>query len=276
MLDEFVRFLGRTNALARAVAVIMGAAIGQVVSASSSLRMRTRALAACLGVLLTTSPAPAQLDQLLKGLGAGQPGALSEAKVGAGLKEALEVATENSVSITGRPDGYFANQAIKILMPEKLRTLEGGLRTVGYGPQVDEFVLSMNRAAERAAPFAKQIFLDAIAAMTFDDARKILNGGDTAVTEFFKTRSTEKLTKAWRPVVDQAMNEVGVARQYNELVGRFQAIPFARAEAFDLDGYVVQKGLDGLFHVVGEEERLIRTNPAARTTDLLKEVFTKK
>jgi hypothetical protein len=238
--------------------------------------MSARLLTASLVVLLASSPAQAQLDQLLKGLGMGAPSELSDAKIGTGLKQALEVATGNAVTSTGRADGYFANQAIKILMPEKLRTVERGLRTVGYGPQVDEFVLSMNRAAERAAPFAKQIFLDAIAGMTFDDARKILNGGDTAVTEFFKSRSTDKLTAAFRPVVDQAMNEVGLARQYNELVGRFQAIPFARAEAFDLDGYVVQKGLDGLFHVVGEQERLIRTDPAARTTELLKEVFTKK
>jgi hypothetical protein len=238
--------------------------------------MIARLLTAALVVLLTSSPAQAQLDQLLKGLGVGAPSGLSDAKIGTGLKQALEVATGNAVTSTGRADGYFANQAIKILMPEKLRTVERGLRTVGYGPQVDEFVLSMNRAAERAAPFAKQIFLDAIAGMTFDDARKILNGGDTAVTEFFKSRSTDKLTAAFRPVVDQAMNEVGLARQYNELVGRFHAIPFARAEAFDLDGYVVQKGLDGLFHVVGEQERLIRTDPAARTTDLLKEVFNKK
>jgi uncharacterized protein DUF4197 len=238
--------------------------------------MSARLLAASLAVLLTSSPAQAQLDQLLKGLGMGGPSGLSDAKIGTGLKQALEVATGNAVASTGRADGYFANPAIKILMPETLQAVERGLRTVGFGPQVDEFVLSMNRAAERAAPFAKQIFLDAIVAMTFDDARKILNGGDTAVTEFFKTRSTDKLTAAFRPVVDQAMNEVGAARQYNELVGRFQAIPFARAEAFDLDGYVVQKGLEGLFHVVGEQERLIRTDPAARTTDLLKEVFSKK
>ena len=238
--------------------------------------MTARLLAASLVVLLTSSPAQAQLDQLLKGLGIGQPSELSDAKIGAGLKQALEVATGSAVTSTGRVDGYFGNQAIKILMPEKLQTLEKGLRTVGYGSQVDEFVLSMNRAAERAAPSARRIFLDAIAGMTFDDARKILNGSDTAVTEFFKSRSTDKLTAAFRPVVNQTMNEVGVARQYNELVSRFRAIPFARAEAFDLDGYVVQKGLDGLFHVVGEQERLIRSDPAARTTDLLKEVFTKR
>jgi hypothetical protein len=233
-------------------------------------------LAACLGVLLAASPALAQLEQLLKGLGGSSPGGLSDVRIGAGLKEALQVSTDNAVTSTGRLDGYFANQAIKILMPEKLRTVETGLRAIGYGRQVDELVVSMNRAAERAAPAAKQIFWDAIGAMTFDDTRKILSGGDTAATEFFKTKTTDKLTAAFRPSVDQAMSEVGVSRQYNELVGRFQAIPFARAEAFDLDGYVVGKALEGLFHVVGEQERQIRTNPAARTTELLKEVFAKR
>lgn len=233
-------------------------------------------LAACLGVLLAASPALAQLDQLFKGLGGSRPGGLSDVRIGAGLKEALQVSTGNAVTSTGRVDGYFANQAIKILMPEKLRTVETGLRAVGYGQHVDELVVSMNRAAERAAPAAKQIFWDAIGAMTFDDTRKVLNGGDTAATEFFKTKTTDKLTAAFRPAVDQAMSEVGVSRQYNELVGRFRAIPFARAEAFDLDGYVVGRALDGLFHVVGEQERQIRTNPAARTTELLKEVFAQR
>jgi hypothetical protein len=189
------------------------------------------------------------------------------------LKEALKVGTENTVKLTGRTDGYFMNQAIKILMPEKLQTLEKGLRLVGYGPQVDEFVLSMNRAAERAAPQAKKILWDAIGEMTFDDARKILNGSDTAATEYFRAKTTDKLTAAFRPVVDRAMNEFGVTRQYKELVGRYQAIPYAKSEALDIDGYVVSKALDGLFHVLGEEEQKIRTNPAARVTDLLKEVF---
>jgi hypothetical protein len=224
-------------------------------------------------VLLTTAPASAQLDQLFKGLGLGQPSGLSDAKIGSGLKEALKVGTENTVKLTGRTDGYFMNQAIKILMPEKLQTLEKGLRLVGYGPQVDEFVLSMNRAAERAAPQAKKILWDAIGEMTFDDARKILNGSDTAATEYFRAKTTDKLTAAFRPVVDRAMNEFGVTRQYKELVGRYQAIPYAKSEALDIDGYVVSKALDGLFHVLGEEEQKIRTNPAARVTDLLKEVF---
>lgn len=224
-------------------------------------------------LVLVATPASAQLDQFLKGLGIGQPSGLSEAKIGSGLKEALKVGTENSVKLTGRVDGYFMNQAIKIVMPEKLQTLEQGLRLVGYGPQVDEFILSMNRAAEQAAPHAKKIFWDAIGEMTFDDARKILNGNDTAATEYFRTKTTDKLAAAFRPMVDRAMNEVGVTRQYKSLVAQYQAIPFVKSEALDIDQYVVTKALDGLFYVLGEEERKIRRNPGARVTDLLKEVF---
>jgi hypothetical protein len=226
-------------------------------------------------VLMTALPVSAQLDRIFKGLGIGQQSGLSDAKIGSGLKEALKVGTENTVNLTGRLDGYFLNQAIKILMPEKLRNLEKGLRAVGYGPQIDDFVLSMNRAAEQAAPFAKEIFWDAIGEMTFEDARKILSGHETAATDYFKGKTTDKLTAAFKPVVDKAMNEVGVTRQYKDLVGRFQAIPFVKSESFDIDHYVVTKALDGLFHVLGEEERKIRTNPAARVTDLLKEVFGK-
>ncbi len=227
-------------------------------------------------ILLTTFPASAQLDRVLKGLGGGEKGSgLSDAKIGSGLKEALKIGTENAVGFTGKTDGYFLNQAIKILMPEKLKTFEKGLRAVGYGPQVDEFVLSMNRAAEKAAPFAKQIFWDAIGEMTFEDVRKILSGNDTAATDYFKGKTTNPLTNVFKPIVSNAMNEVGVTRQYKELVGRYDSIPFVKKESFDLDQYVVSKALDGLFYMVGQEEKKIRKNPAARTTDLLKEVFGK-
>ncbi|HSB06744.1 MAG TPA: DUF4197 domain-containing protein [Thermodesulfobacteriota bacterium] len=238
--------------------------------------MVIRFLALVIMMLLTASPASAQLDKIFKGLGSmGQPGGLSDAKIGSGLKEALKVGTENTVNLTGKNDGYFLNQAIKILMPGKLQSFEKGLRMVGYGPQVDEFVLSMNRAAEQAAPYAKQIFWDAIGEMTFEDARKILSGNETAATQYFRGKTTGKLTTAFQPVVERSMNEVGVTRQYNELVGRYQSIPFVKSETFDINRYVVTKALDGLFHVLGEEERKIRTNPAARVTDLLKEVFGK-
>lgn len=197
----------------------------------------------------------------------------SDAKTAAGLKEALQVGVGNAVNLTGQVDGYFKNQAIKILMPKQLQSLEKGLRAVGYGPRVDEFVLSMNRAAEKAAPLAREIFGGAIKEMTFADAGQILTGGDTAATDYFKGKTTDKLTAAFRPVVEKTMNETGVTRQYKDLVGRFQSIPFAKSVSFDIDQYVVTKALDGLFHVLGEEEKKIRKNPAARVTSLLKDVF---
>ena len=237
--------------------------------------MMIRALAVGAIVLVTAASASAQLGRILRGLGLGQPGGLNDAKIASGLKEALQIGTQNAVNLTGRLDGYFRNEAIKILMPEKLQTLEKGLRLVGYGPRVDEFVLSMNRAAERAAPRAKAIFWDAIGEMSFEDARKILNGGDTAATDYYQDKTTDRLAAAFRPVVDKAMNEVGVTRRYKELIGRYEAIPFVTSERFDIDQYVVTRALGGLFCVVGEEERKIRTNPTARVTDLLQEVFTR-
>ena len=235
--------------------------------------MMTRILTVLGIILLAATPATAQLDRLLKGLSTTPQSGLGDAKIVDGLKEALQVGTKNAVTLTGRPNGYFGNAAIKILMPEKLKTLETGLRAVGYGPQVDDFILSMNHAAEQAAPAAKQIFVDAITAMTFDDATKILHGSDTAATEYFKDKTTDRLSTAFRPTVERAMNEVGVTRQYNALIGQAGNIPFLRTESYDLNQYVVGKSLDGLFHVLGDEERKIRTNPTARVTDLLKDVF---
>jgi hypothetical protein len=228
--------------------------------------MGKRVLTAVAAILLASLPVAAQVEDISKRLGLGQTASASDARIASGLKEALQVGTSNAVKLTGKPDGYFKNEAIKILMPEKLRIVERGLRGIGYGPQVDEFVLSMNRAAERAAPLAKDIFWGAIKQMTFDDARKIFTGGDTAATEYFKEKTSEKLATAFRPVVEKAMDEVGVTRQYNELIGRYQSIPFARSQSLDINQYVVGKALDGLFYVLGEEERKIRKNPAARVT----------
>jgi len=240
--------------------------------------MRRAAFVLSALVVLIAAPASAQLDQILKEMdtysrpGVGTSG---DAKVGAALKQALQVGTENAVKLTGKTDGYFTNKAIKILMPERLRTVERGLRAAGYGSEVDKLVLSMNRAAERAAPEAKKIFWDAIGKMSIEDAQRILGGTPTAATDYFKGKTSASLALAFRPIVDQAMNEVGTTRQYNELLGQGKAIPFLKTENYDLDRYVVGKSLDGLFYVVGEEERKIRADPTARVTDLLKEVFGK-
>lgn len=209
-------------------------------------------------------------------LGRAQFGSLSDSKIVAGLKEALQIGAGNAVNLTGRLDGFFKNAAIKILLPKQLETVGKGLRAVGQGKMVDEFVLSMNRAAEKAAPQARKFFVDAIKEMTFDDARKILTGGDTAATEYFKEKTADKIATAFRPIIETAMNDVGATRQYKELTGRVRNLPFVRTESLDIDDYVVNKSLDGLFYMVGEEEKKIRKDPLARVTSILKDVFGKK
>jgi hypothetical protein len=213
------------------------------------------------------------MDDLIKGAGLGQKSGPGNDQIIAGLKEALWIGTGNAVTATSKTNGYFGNQAIKILMPGKIRKAADVLGKVGYQKEVDDFVLSMNRAAEKAAPQAKTIFIDAIRQMTVEDARKILDGGDTAATEYFKAKSSGKLYEAFQPIVSSSMNEVGTTRSYKEMMGKYTALPFASAESLDLDRYVTNKSLDGLFYMVGQEEIKIRKDPAARVTDLLKTVF---
>ena len=231
----------------------------------------------CLAMLTPTSGF-GQFDKLRERL-TKVPGATGTAgsndRIVAGLKEALQVGAGNAISLTGRPDGFFRNQAIRILLPEKARTIEKGLRAAGLGQKVDDFELSMNRAAEKAAPEAKAIFVDAIKQMTLDDSRRILTGGNTAGTEYFKTKTSDTLKSAFRPIVANAMAQTGVTAKYKQMMGGLPSLPFLKKDAFDIDEYVVSKSLDGLFYMLGEEERKIRTDPAARVTALLKEVFGK-
>ena len=240
--------------------------------------MRSSLLAIALVICFSTYSA-AQLDEVLKKAGEGlehrDTSGLSDEKIISGLKEALQVSTSKAVAVTGRPDGFLKNEAIKILLPPKLETIGRGLRMLGMGAKVDELEVGMNRAAEQATPQAKQIFLAALKKMTFDDARHILTGGDTAATDYFKRTSSTDLTTAFSPIVHRVMLRVGVVQQYNQVL---KSAPGGSALAgeFDLDKYVVGKTLDGLFHMLGEEETKIRKNPAAQTTALLKEVFGRK
>jgi hypothetical protein len=191
----------------------------------------------------------------------------------AGLKEALEVGTRNAVDRTSSADGYFGNPLIRIALPDSLQTMAKGLRAVGLGGQVDELEVAMNRAAERAAGEAGDVFWQGIRKMTFSDAMGILNGGDTAATEYFDRTTRDALRARFEPIVASKMNEVGLVRTYDDLTTRYAALPFTQKPSLDLGGYVTGKALDGLFTVLGEEERKIRTDPAARVTPLLKEVF---
>jgi hypothetical protein len=244
--------------------------------------MKTLVRATLLSVALAFAcsiPASAQLDEVLKKAGDAlehrDPSGLSEEKIISGLKEALEVGTANAIAITGRHDGFMKNEAIRILLPSKLQPIGKGMRMIGMGEQVDDLEIGMNRAAEQATPQAKQIFLAAVKKMTFSDARRILGGDDTAATEYFRRATTTDLTTAFTPIVHKAMERVGVVRQYN---GVIKNAPGGRAIAseFDLDQYVVERTLDGIFIMLAEEEKKIRKDPEAQTTELLKEVFGKR
>ena len=196
-----------------------------------------------------------------------------------GLKEALATGTERAVAAVARPDGYFGNQMIKILLPDKIQRAANLLREVGYQEQVDELVLSMNRAAEKAAPRAAGFFGDAIRGMTVEDANGILNNGDTAATDFFEKKTRSRLFDDFKPSVSKSMEQVGTVRAYKKMIGKYETVPLASLAglpSLDLDAYVTNKALDGLFKMVGEEEKKIRTNPAAQTTDLLRKVFGNK
>lgn len=205
-----------------------------------------------------------------------QKTSLDNSTIVKGLKEALATGTERAVAQVSKPDGYFNNQLIKILLPDKVQQAADLLGKVGYQQQVDDFVLSMNRAAEKAAPQAAKYFGDAIRAMTVEDAQGILNGGETAATKFFEKKTRAQLFEAFKPSVSKSMEQVGTARAYKEMIGKFESIPLAAlvgTPSLDLDDSITNKALDGLFLVVGEEEKKIRTNPAAQTTTLLKKVF---
>ena len=228
---------------------------------------------------------PADLGDLLKGLprSAGPGGAAAQAPgagldnstIASGLKDALSVGTKNAVNLVSKPNGYFGNQAIKILLPDNIQKAAELAGKLGFQKDVDNLILSMNRAAEKAAPKAASYFADAIKQMTIDDARRILSGGDTAATEYFQSKTSSKLHDEFKPGVSESMKQVGVARAYNSMMGKVPSLPFVDKESTDLDHYVTTKALDGLFYMLGQEEQKIRTNPAARTTDLLRKVFSR-
>jgi hypothetical protein len=228
-------------------------------------------------LLFLSSVPAAQVDDLLKGVKfPAKQGSSDNTTVASGPKASLTVRTGNAVTSVSKVNGYFGNKMIKIFMPEKIQTAANAFGKLGYQKQVDYFVLSMNKAAEKAAPKAKEIFIDAIKQMSFEDAMKILNGGNTSATDYFKSKRSKKIFESFQPIVSSSKNEVGVTRSYNEMMGKYtSSVPFAKKESLDLITYVTNKASDGLFNMVGQEEKKIRTDPAARFTDLLKNVFGK-
>jgi len=201
------------------------------------------------------------------------PAGLSEDEIIKGLKEALQIGTSNTIQKVSRIDGYYRNPKIKIPLPKEVQKVEKLLRTTGFSSQVDTFEVSMNRAAEQAAPKAKALFWDAITQMTFSDARQILGGQDNEATLYFKGKTSDRIEEIFKPIIQNTMSEVGVTRAFQDLNAKVQSIPFANMLQFDLDHYVTQHAIDGLFLMLSEEERKIRQDPKARVTELLKKVF---
>ncbi len=221
----------------------------------------------------------AQFDDLIKGVknavSGNTPGQsnLSNDQIVAGLKEALNVGTGNAVDLVSKLDGFYGNDLIKILLPSELKTIEKTARQFGMGAQFDEFVLSMNRAAETASKSAAPIFIDAIKGMSINDALKILNGRDNEATLYFKDKTESKLTEIFKPIVTDATDKVGVTKTYKDLTSNIKSIPFVNVKVTDIEQYVTTKTLDGLYTMIAKEEKNIRENPNARVNDLLKDVF---
>ncbi|MFZ0240595.1 MAG: DUF4197 domain-containing protein [Desulfobacterales bacterium] len=233
-----------------------------------------------VGIFFITCAAPepsagAGVGDLLKTFqkSAGSQGNLSNGEIVEGLKEALKVGTQNAVQVVSRVDGYYKNPEIKIPLPAPVQNVESLLRAAGFGATIDELDLSMNRAAENAAPQAKVLFLDTIKKMSFTDAQRILSGPKDAATLYFKDKTGDQIQALFKPIVKDSMSKVGVTRSYQELTAQVKTIPFAGNASFDLDQYVTGKATDGLFTMLAKEEANIRTNPTARVTDLLKKVF---
>jgi hypothetical protein len=214
---------------------------------------------------------------LLKNSGTGQTqDTLTTGEIGAGLKDALRVGSENVVSQLGSLDGFNLDPAIHIPLPEQLTTVKTILDKSGMSSLLDDLELKLNRAAEVATPKAKALFGEAISEMTFEDVMNIYNGPEDGATRYFQDKMTPPLATEMQPVVEQSLAEVGAVKAYENVMGKYRSIPFVPDAKADLTTYVVEKGMDGIFYYMAKEEAAIRQNPAKRTTELLQKVFGSK
>ncbi len=200
-------------------------------------------------------------------------GGLSETEIGSGLKEALRVGSETVVSQLGKTDGFNADSLIHIPLPEKFETVKKALQKIGFSGMLDDLELKLNRAAEVATPKAKKLFGNAIAELSIDDVQTIYKGPEDAATQYFRGKMTPELTREMTPVVEESLSQVGAIQTYDAVMGKYKSIPFVPDVKEDLSGYVVEKGMDGIFYYLAREEAAIRSNPLKQTTTLLKRLF---
>jgi hypothetical protein len=198
---------------------------------------------------------------------------ITRAEANSGLKAALERGSAAAVASLGRTDGFFGNPLVRIPLPEPLQRADKLMRRLGMGEHADELVLTLNRAAEAAVPEARQLLIDAVRRMTVQDAKAIVQGGDAAATEYFRRSTEAGLRKRFLPIVQRATDNVGLAQQYNRYAERGAAFGLLRAEDSNLEQYVTQKALDGLFVALAQEEKKIRDDPGAAGAAIIRRVF---
>ena len=237
--------------------------------------MRFSILMACFLLVAAPGCETGQWKEVASRMAGGRGGKLDTETVAAGLRDALRVGTDRAVEEASSRGGYLENSDLRISLPGRLEKMADTLRTVGLGGQVDALEKKMNRAAEDAASEAAPVFIEAISDITFEDARGILTGGETAATDYLREATSGELKRRYRPIVEGHLESVGVIDLYNRLLNRYQSVPLAPELDFRPREYVTEKALDGLFALLAEEEQKIRKDPAARTTALLKRVFGK-
>jgi len=220
-----------------------------------------RRAAAVLVLWTMAFPALAQLEQI------------SNRDAVAGLKVALEKGAVYAVQTLGRTDGFFGDPRVKIPLPESLQTAERLMRSLGMGRSADELILTMNRAAEAAVPEAKKLLVDSVKKMTVQDAKGILTGGDTAGTAYFRRTTQDQLRARFLPIVKRSTAKVGLAQTYNQYAEQGARFGLVKKEQANLDGYVTEKALDGLYFMIAEEEKKIRRDPVGSASSIIKKVF---
>ena len=198
---------------------------------------------------------------------------LTTSEIVQGLKEALKVGTNNAVTALNIENGFYGNPLFKIPFPEEVKVVEEKLRAVGLDKIVDDFILNMNRGAEKAVSKAGPIFMNAIKEMTFDDARNILKGPDNAATEYFRNKTSTELSNAFEPGVQETLDQMHVTKYWSDVMTAYNKIPFTRSVETNLAKYVTEKTVKGVFHNLAKEEKLIRSDPKARVTEILRRVF---
>jgi len=215
-------------------------------------------------------------NQVNNAIGQGNGGAPKNDEIIRGLKEALSIGTKNSAASASKSDGFFKNPLIKIPFPQEAKIVETKARQFGMGSEVDKFVKNLNRAAEEASKEAAPIFINAVKTMSITDGLSILNGGDNAATNFLKTKTSAELTTKFSPIVKNAINKVQLTKYWKPIINKYNMIPGVSKKNPDLDKYVTEKALEGLFKLLAQEEAKIRKDPMAQVTDLLKSVFGKR